>query len=152
MRIGELARHADCPAETVRYYEKLGLLPKPRRSRGNYRLYGADLVERLSFILRCRSLDMSLREISSLLAAIERPDADCAPVNTLIDEHITHVAARIAELRKLKTELDAIRAHCAGAQPTKSCGIVQTLVRPESKHRRRRGHVASTHGARPQRR
>jgi Cd(II)/Pb(II)-responsive transcriptional regulator len=149
MRIGELASRAGCPAETVRYYEKEGLLPRPRRSSGNYRLYGPEHAERLAFIRRCRSLDMSLAEIRSLLAAIERPDADCAPVNALLDEHIAHVAARIAELRQLKAELDAIRAHCTGARPAKGCGILETLARPAAKRSRASSHVASAHSSRP---
>jgi len=142
MRIGELARRADCPVETVRYYEKQGLLSAPRRSGANYRDYGADHLERLAFVRRCRALDMSLPEIRALLDAIERPGADCAPVDALLDEHIGHVAVRIAELTALKQELDAIRAHCAGGQPAKACGIVETLSRQSRRRAPRRGsHV-----------
>lgn len=142
MRIGELARRADCPVETVRYYEKEGLLAAPRRSGANYREYGAAHLERLAFIRRCRALDMSLPEIRALLAAIERPGADCAPVDALLDEHIGHVATRIADLSALKEELDAIRAHCAGGQPAKTCGIVTSLSRQTRRRAPRRGsHV-----------
>jgi Cd(II)/Pb(II)-responsive transcriptional regulator len=151
MRIGDLARRADCPIETVRYYEKEGLLPAPRRSSGNYRDYGPGHGERLAFIRRCRSLDMSLPEIRALLQAIERPDGDCAPVNALLDEHIGHVASRIAELKQLKTELDAIRAHCSGSHPAKACGILVTLGRPVAKGDRARTHVDATHSARRRR-
>ena len=141
MRIGELARRADCPVETVRYYEKAKLLPAPRRSGGNYRDYGASHLERLAFIRRCRALDMSLPEIRGLLAAIERPGADCAPVDALLDEHISHVAERIADLTALKRELDAIRAHCAGRRPTGDCGIVRTLSRQAARRPRKASHV-----------
>lgn len=147
MRIGELARRADCPVETVRYYEKEGLLPAPRRSGANYRDYGTAQLERLAFIRRCRSLDMSLPEIRTLLEAIERPDDDCAPINALLDEHIGHVAGRIAELKQLKAELDAIRAHCSGAHPARSCGIIESLVKPAARSARARGHVRGSHGA-----
>lgn len=148
MRIGDLARRADCPVETVRYYEKEGLLPAPRRSAGNYRDYGEAHAERLAFIRRCRSLDMSLPEIRALMAAIELPDGDCAPVNALLDEHIGHVASRIAELKQLKTELDAIRAHCSGEHPARSCGIIRTLARRgEAGSSRERSHVRGVHGA-----
>ena len=68
MRIGELARRADCPVETVRYYEKEKLLPAPRRSGANYRDYGPSHLERLAFIRRCRALDMSLPEIRAVMA------------------------------------------------------------------------------------
>lgn len=141
MRIGELARRADCPVETVRYYEKEKLLPAPRRSGANYRDYGPSHLERLAFIRRCRALDMSLPEIRGLLEAIERPGADCAPVDALLDEHIEHVAARISDLTALKEELDAIRAHCAGRRPAGACGILQTLSRPTARRRRRGTHV-----------
>lgn len=148
MRIGELAGRAGCPVETVRYYEREGLLPSPGRSAGNYRVYGAEHVERLAFIRRCRSLDMSLPEIRKLLSAIERPDAGCGPVNALLDEHIGHVAARIAELWQLKSELDAIRAHCKGDEPTRHCGILASLARPARKGTGTRAHVHGTHGRR----
>lgn len=141
MRIGELARRADCPVETVRYYEKEKLLPAPRRSAANYRDYGASHLERLAFIRRCRALDMSLPEIRALLEAVGRPGADCAPVDALLDEHIAHVAARIADLTALKEELDAIRAHCAGRRPASACGILETLSRPVARRRRRGSHV-----------
>ncbi len=148
MRIGELAHSTACPLDTIRFYEKQGLLPVPRRSPGNYRVYGSEHAERLAFIRRCRSLDMSLPEIRALLDAIERPDADCAPVNALLDEHIGHVAERISELRRLKEELDAIRAHCKGSEPTKHCGILTSLVRPGSRGKGLRAHVRGTHGQR----
>ena len=148
MQIGELAKRAGCPVETVRYYEREGLLPLPRRSPGNYRVYGPEHAERLAFIRRCRSLDMSLPEIGVLLAAIAKPDADCGPVNALLDEHIGHVAARIAELRQLKSELDAIRAHCTGDEPTKECGILASLASPGRKLTATRAHVSGTHRGR----
>ena len=70
MRIGEVASAIDCPLDTIRYYEKEGLLPPPKRSTGNYRVYGPEHVERLAFIRRCRSLDMSLPEIRTLPCTI----------------------------------------------------------------------------------
>ncbi|HVB78755.1 MAG TPA: Cd(II)/Pb(II)-responsive transcriptional regulator [Candidatus Binataceae bacterium] len=130
MRIGQLAARAGCGADTVRYYERAGLLAPPQRHANGYRRYAEAHLERLAFIRRCRSLDMSLPEIRMLLAAMERPEADCDPVNALIDAHIVHVAARIEELKRLKAELDAIRAYCCGAKDVKSCGILASLARP----------------------
>ena len=89
---------------------------------------------------------MSLPEIRTLLEAIERPDGDCAPINALVDEHIGHVAGRIAELKQLKVELDAIRAHCSGAHPARSCGIIESLARSAAKSARTGGHVQGSHG------
>ncbi len=147
MRIGELAKRAGCPVETVRYYEKEGMLAAPRRSHANYREYGPEHAARLAFILRCRSLDMSRPEIRTLLAAIERPDGDCAPVNALLDEHIGHVSGRIAELNQLKAELEAIHAHCSGKHPARACRIIETLAQPAKKRERAAGHVAGSHSA-----
>ena len=152
MRIGELARRANCPVETVRYYEKAGLLPAPRRSGANYRSYAAEHAERLAFVLRCRSLDMSLPEIRSLLSAIDHPGGDCSAIDALLDEHIGHVSARIVELTRLKSELVAVRARCAGAKPTSECGIVETLALPAARQSRASSHVTSAHGSRPRRR
>ena len=76
MKIGELAKLADCQVETVRYYEREGLLPAPARSGGNYRLYSSEHVERLTFIRNCRTLDMTLDEIRSLLALMDRPEGN----------------------------------------------------------------------------
>jgi DNA-binding transcriptional MerR regulator len=92
---------------------------------------------------------MSLTEIRALLSAIERFDGDCAPVNALLDEHIHHVAARVAELKQLKSELEAIRAHCQGTRAAKSCGILESLARPAAKRSRAASHVATAHPSRP---
>jgi Cd(II)/Pb(II)-responsive transcriptional regulator len=92
MKIGELARAARAQVETIRYYEREGLLPPAPRSDGNYRIYGPVHVERLAFIRHCRSLDMPLAEIRVLLRFKDAPQAECGEVNALLDEHIGHVA------------------------------------------------------------
>ncbi|MGB3290343.1 MAG: Cd(II)/Pb(II)-responsive transcriptional regulator [Burkholderiaceae bacterium] len=128
MRIGELAKAAHCGTETIRYYEKEGLLPEPQRSEGNYRHYGKEHIERLRFIRNCRTLDMTHDEIRSLLAFVDRPGGDCEPVNDLLDEHIGHVDLRIAELQRLRSQLKALRRQCASAQSIDQCGIIHGLV------------------------
>ena len=123
MKIGDLARAADCPTETIRYYEREGLLPAPIRSEGNYRLYGDGHVQRLRFIRRCRSLDMNLDEIRSLLRFRDAPEENCGEVNAILDAHIGHVSARITELRALKGQLAMLRQRCREAQAARDCGI-----------------------------
>lgn len=130
MKIGELAHATQTRAETIRYYEREGLLPGAPRSSGNYRLYEDAHVERLAFIRHCRSLDMTLDEIRSLLRLRDAPDADCAGVNALLDAHIAHVAARIRGLRQLDRQLKALRQQCATVQPATQCGILHGLARP----------------------
>lgn len=131
LKIGELAKQTGSTVETIRYYERAGLLPAPMRSEGNYRLYGASHIERLQFIRHCRSLDMSLEEIRSLLAFRDTPDESCSAVNNLLDKHIGHVANRIRELQALEKQLKALRNLCHSTQAAKDCEILQTLASPE---------------------
>jgi len=112
MKIGELASAASCTTETVRFYEKEGLLPEAERTESNYRSYGPTHVERLRFIRNCRVLDMAHEEIRALLALMDAPADGCGAVNTLLDEHIGHVDARIGELLHLKQQLSALRQKC----------------------------------------
>jgi Cd(II)/Pb(II)-responsive transcriptional regulator len=114
MKIGELAKAANTPVETIRYYEREQLLPEPARTDGNYRIYDDEHAQRLGFIRRCRSLDMTLDEIRSLLKFRDAPQDDCGEVNQLLDDHIGHVAARISELKTLEKQLKALRLQCCG--------------------------------------
>lgn len=129
MKIGDLARAMHCPVETIRYYERVCLLPAPSRSDGNYRLYGPVHVERLRFIRNCRSLDMTHDEIRALLAFRDGPEEKCDEVNTLLDAHIGHVAHRIKELRFLERQLKELRSQCRSARTTRDCAILQSLGR-----------------------
>lgn len=127
MRIGDLAQTTGTPVETIRFYEREGLLPPPARAHNNYRVYQQQHVERLAFIRQCRNLDMALDEIRTLLALREDPAADCSAVNALLDEHIGHVAQRVRELRALEKDLKALRARCTTAHPLADCGILNQL-------------------------
>lgn len=129
MKIGELAQATLCSVETVRYYEREGLLPEANRSSGNYRMYGPAHVERLQFIRHCRSLDMTHDEIRTLLSFRDAPDRQCEEVNTLLDEHIGHVVHRIGELKQLERELRKLRSQCREVRSTRDCAIMQSLAR-----------------------
>ncbi|MCZ8098910.1 MAG: Cd(II)/Pb(II)-responsive transcriptional regulator [Burkholderiales bacterium] len=128
MRIGELAQVTGTQVETIRYYEKQGLLPEPGRSDGNYRVYGPEHVELLQFIRHCRGLDMSLEEVRVLLRLRDAPAEDCGDVNALLDEHIGHVVRRIKELRTLERQLRDLRARCASETDAAHCGILSELA------------------------
>lgn len=132
LKIGELARMTGSQVETVRYYEREGLLPVPHRSDGNYRLYDATHVEHLQFVLRCRSLDMTLNEIRELLKFRDSPEQNCGAVNELLDQHIEHVTTRIAELQSLEKQLKKLRKLCGQSQKAKDCQILQGLSKPQS--------------------
>lgn len=127
--IGELAKRTRCQAETIRYYEREGLLPAPARSQGNYRQYDMTHVERLSFIRHCRSLDMTLDEIRALLDFRDAPTRNCAEVSALLDEHVRHVASRIVELRRLQRQLRHLRGLCAQPGQAERCGILNAMSR-----------------------
>ncbi|MBS0308893.1 MAG: Cd(II)/Pb(II)-responsive transcriptional regulator [Proteobacteria bacterium] len=139
MKIGELAKQTGSQVETIRYYEREGLLAAPSRSEGNYRLYGTAHVERLQFIRHCRSLDMTLGEIRALLAFRDAPEQNCGAVNDLLDEHIGHVAHRIAELQALEKQLKSLRGLCRRTKAAKDCAILQTLSKQENGHVAKRG-------------
>ena len=147
MMIRDLARRAGCAAETIRYYEREGLLPDPARTGGNYRLYGPVHLARLCFIRNCRSLDMTLDEIRQLLRFRDAPDENCDAANTLLDEHITHVGARIDELQHLERQLKALRRQCKSAQPAKDCGILHELGHPimRESDNKSGAHIRGTH-------
>jgi Cd(II)/Pb(II)-responsive transcriptional regulator len=127
MRIGNLAEITGTPVETIRYYEREGLIPAAQRSDNNYRLYTTAHAERLAFIRHCRNLDMALDEIRSLLRLRDAPSENCGEINDLLDEHIGHVAERIRELRALERDLKSLRARCASPQSVDACGILNQL-------------------------
>ena len=130
MKIGELSKLANCPVETIRYYEREGLLPEaPRNLHNNYREYQQKHLERLIFIRRCRTLEMSQDEIRKLLVARVEPNASCASVNALIDRHLVDVNQRIKELTALAEELAHIRSQCGEARAARDCGILHELER-----------------------
>ena len=147
LKIGALAERAQCQAETIRYYEREGLLPVPPRSEGNYRLYGSAHLERLSFIRHCRSLDMTLDEIRTLLNFCDAPMSNCAEVSSVLDEHIHHVADRIEQLRRLERQLKDLRSRCASPGRADGCGILKEMSRVAKRADRTaiRGHVQGSH-------
>ncbi len=152
MRIGELARRTGISQETIRYYERIALLPAPERNPANYRDYAPAEVERLRFIGNCRSLDMTLDEVRQLLELRDNADARCGEANALLSEHLLHVQHRIDELTQLATQLEGIRQQCQTDQATRDCGILNELNRMEpvqadadSEAR----HVPGSHGHRP---
>ena len=127
MRIGNLAEATGTPVETIRFYEREGLLPAAQRSDNNYRLYTTVHAERLAFIRLCRNLDMTLDEVRSLLRLRDSPASDCGEIDALLDEHIGHVTQRIRELRVLEKDLKALRERCSSPHPIDECGILNQL-------------------------
>lgn len=149
MKIGELAALTDTPVETIRFYEREGLLAVASRTSANYRVYESAHVEQLVFIRHCRSLDMALDEIRVLLKLRKTPQQSCEAVNQVLDEHIEHVAKRIRELKALQKQLTTLRAKCEQTQDMAHCGILSGLSEavPASEQIEHQ-HVAAVHGRR----
>jgi Cd(II)/Pb(II)-responsive transcriptional regulator len=128
MKIGDLATASSTAVDTIRYYEREGLLPAPGRTQGGFRVYAPAHLERLQFIRFCRGLDMSLDEVRVLLRVKDEPAGDCGDVNALLDAHIGHVSRRIKELRALEKQLRELRQRCGEAQRADQCGILSGLA------------------------
>ncbi len=127
MKIGELAKMAQCTTDTIRFYEQEGLMPQASRTDSIYRNYSETHAERLRFIRNCRSLDMTHDEIRGLLSATDAPGEPCGSINSLVDDHIVHVDRRIEELKQLKSQLVALRGQCTTEESATDCGIVHAL-------------------------
>lgn len=128
MRIGELGKATGVDVETIRYYEKAGLLSDPHRNDNGYRAYSAEHVERLAFIRHCRALDIPLNEIKRLLDFVAHPEVDCGDIDRLIDTQLDKVRARLASMRALEKQLSALKGRCGDARTAGKCGILHELV------------------------
>ena len=124
--IGDLARATGTKVETVRYYERVGLLPVPPRTAGNYRSYGQVELKRLSFIRRARDLGFSLDGVRALLALSDDRGSDCASIDAIAREHLDEVERKLADLTALRRELKAIITSCKGGVVS-DCRIIEAL-------------------------
>jgi len=127
MQIKELAQATGVDVETIRYYEKQGLLPAPARRDNGYRDYTSGHLERLSFIRHCRALDMPLTDVRRLLELLDAPSEQLTDVDRLVDEQLTRVRARLKSMRALEKQLLQLRARCSGRHEG-HCGILDELV------------------------
>ena len=126
MKIGELAQRAGAKTETIRYYERKGLLPSPPRTSGNYRDYGPRHLERLAFIRHARGLGFELADVRTLLRLADKPNQDCEAVDELTSRHLTAVERKISQLQSLKAELQRMIQQCKGGHVAE-CKIIEAL-------------------------
>lgn len=127
MRIGELAAQAGVDVQTIRYYEKEGLMAEPHRAESGYRQYRREHLETLQFIRHCRSLDISLAEVRTLLDFREHPERTCADVDRLIAKHIEQLHQRISQMQQLEQQLKVLQLRCGEQRTAAECGILQSL-------------------------
>lgn len=129
MKIGEAAAASGCHLETIRYYERVGLVSPPGRTQSGYRSYGQTDVDRLRFISRGRELGFSLEEIRSLLRLNDDPKLSCGDVDALARAHLADIHQRIEALARMADELERVIAQCAGGERG-ACTILGALRRP----------------------
>jgi DNA-binding transcriptional MerR regulator len=125
--IGDLAAAASTKVETIRYYEKIGLMPQVSRTRGNHRVYGTEHRKRLSFIRHARELGFPLDDIRTLLDLSDRPDASCADADAIANKHLAGVRSRIARLQALEIELTRMANNCV-SQTVSGCRVIEVLA------------------------
>ena len=129
--IGALAARTRCNVETIRFYEKIGVLENPARTEGGHRAYGRRHIERLTFIRRARELGFTLDEVRALLRLAEASDVPCAEVKDLAAAHLAEVRIKIADLRAMQTALTALIVQCdvrGDAADLPGCPLIETLL------------------------
>ena len=127
LTIGQVAKHSGIGLETVRFYERKGLIEEPPRTDSGYRQYPKDVVGRIRFIKRAKELGFSLKEISELLSLRVDPGTTCADVRKQTELKLTDVEEKIRALRRIKTALKKLAASCVGTGPTSECPILEAL-------------------------
>lgn len=136
--IGYLAKATDTKVETIRYYERIGLLPVPNRTAGNYRSYSNAHFGRLSLIRRARDLGFSIEQVRELLGLSDQRDRSCDAVDAIAREHLAEVERKLADLQALRRELRTIIDQC-GCGTIAECRIIEALSPQDS--RRDHRHV-----------
>jgi MerR family mercuric resistance operon transcriptional regulator len=131
LAIGPVSKRTGCNIETIRYYERVGLLPAPVRSPGGYRLYGDKHVKRLTFVRRARSLGFSIDEVRTLLKLADERKRPCAEVRVVAAAHLEDVRAKIADLRAMERVLSETVARCADGKQS-DCPLIEALYREDS--------------------
>ncbi|ABI58373.1 MerR family transcriptional regulator [Nitrosomonas eutropha] len=126
LTIGVLARATGTNIETIRYYEREGLLPKPERTKGNYRAYEASHQQRLGFIRKARDLGFSLAQVRTLLSLSDDKSRSCSAIDEIAMEHRKAVEQKILDLRALKAELDNLIDQCS-CGTVAECRIIESL-------------------------
>lgn len=127
IKTGELARRAGVNVETLRFYEREGLIPEPPRRMSGYREYPAESVRLIRFIKRAQELGFSLREVKELLALRVEPQTTCAEVQHTAEAKLSEVRRKIADLQAIERALETLTATCPGEGPLSDCPILECL-------------------------
>lgn len=133
LTIGKLASAVGVGVETIRFYEREGLLPKPPRERSGYRQYPAEAVARVRFIRRAKDLGFTLKEITELLELRIDPDKSCGDVRALAKAKIVDVENKMADLARIKGALEVLAKACRGKGPTSECPILDAIEKEDDR-------------------
>ncbi|PAY03867.1 MerR family transcriptional regulator [Bradyrhizobium sp. UFLA03-84] len=136
LTIGQLGRATDTKIETIRYFEKIGLLPAPRRTAGNYRSYAAEHLQRLGFIRRTRDLGFTIEQVRELLKLAAHGEKPCEEVDQLVVRHLEVTERKIAALTRLRRELRETLDSCQGGRIAE-CRVIQALSPPTAARKKR---------------
>jgi MerR family mercuric resistance operon transcriptional regulator len=128
MFIGTLSQQTGCHIETIRYYERIGLLARPPRTEGGHRIYDNEQLKRLVFIRRSRELGFSHEEIRTLLRLVDGRRYTCQQVKNLMEKHLGDIQKKIFDLKRLQKTLSTISAQCQGGQ-VPDCPIIDALFK-----------------------
>ena len=127
LSIGKLATATGTKVETIRYYESVGLLAPPGRTKGNYRAYSAQHLARLSFIRRARALGFSIGQVQELLKLADQKDISCKAVDMIAREHLAEIDRKLRDLNTLRSELSSVIVQCRQGTISE-CRIIETLA------------------------
>jgi len=128
--MGVIATKTGCNVETVRYYEKINLMPEPARSQGGHRLYTEDHIKRLTFIRRCRDLGFSIEQVKKLLVFTDEPEHSCGEVRAMTLLHAKDIRKKIKDLTRLEKSLKSIMGKCEGEKlSVENCPIIDMLFK-----------------------
>lgn len=130
LTIGQVARQAGVGVETVRFYERRGLLEEPPRKASGYRQYGADVVDRISFIKRAKELGFTLNEINELLQLRLDPEGNCDEVRRRAEQKIVDIESKLRQLRAMKRAISKLVRACAHDRQPDRCPILESLEKP----------------------
>ena len=126
LTVGGLSKTTGVNIETIRFYERVGILPKPPRTAGGHRIYGEDHLKRLSFVRRSRDLGFSLDEVRGLLRLVDGGHYTCGEVKTITLDHLADVRRKIADLRRLERVLSDVAGKCKGGR-IPDCPVIEAL-------------------------
>lgn len=127
-RVGEIAKKCGVNKETLRYYERVGLIPEPTRTNTGYRIYSEETVNRLKFIKRMQDLGFSLAEIDKLLGVVDKDDARCMDMYDFVIKKIEEVQKKIRDFKKIEQMLVNLKERCPDDKSLHECPIIETLM------------------------